>query len=79
MDWSSGKGYYEQKWQILGSDGVIREMWHPFVQKEDGEYWTWASFVLPSGEMTVGKYRNPCISEMESVSRTGSLQLWMTE
>jgi len=53
----SGKGYYEQKWQILGPDGVIREMWHPFVQKEDGEYWTWARLTLPGGEVTAGKYR----------------------
>ena len=53
----SGKGYYEQKWQVLSADGLVAENWHPFVPKEDGEYWTWAAFTLRSGELTTGKYR----------------------
>jgi len=53
----SGKGYYEQKWQIIGTDGLTQEAWHPFVQKEDGEFWTWAQFTLRSAHETAGKYR----------------------
>ncbi|MEP5764109.1 MAG: hypothetical protein ABJ308_05930 [Halieaceae bacterium] len=53
----SAKGYYEQKWQIWGVDGLVAEQWHPFVPKADGEHWIWAYFTLHSGELAAGKYR----------------------
>jgi hypothetical protein len=52
----SGKGYYEQRWEIR-DEKLVAEHWHPFVAKEDGEFSTWASFFIRSGEHQPGKYR----------------------
>ena len=53
----SSNGYYEQKWEIFDKDGLVAEDRHPFVQKTEGEYWTWARFTLRGNENLPGKYR----------------------
>ena len=54
---ASANGYYEQRWEIRDEDGLVAENRHPFVVKEDGEYSTWVSFFIRSGEHQPGKYR----------------------
>ncbi|MBI4525464.1 MAG: hypothetical protein HY695_16815 [Deltaproteobacteria bacterium] len=54
---ASANGYYEQRWEIRDEEGLVAEQRHPFVVKEDGEYSTWASFLIRSGEHKPGSYR----------------------